>query len=110
MSSRRAVFAATVIAVLSLVVQNAVTQPASAEKDNVVTLKSMSPDDLKKKCDEAGGRFSNYGSDWLCSAEKGSVSCNSKQCTGVTSGGSASAPATKSSRDPQTALDIIINE
>jgi hypothetical protein len=106
MSNARASSAATVVAVLLLVaVQNSFTHGAGAEKYNVVTLKTMSPDDLKKKCGDSGGTFENFGSDWSCTTKKGSVSCNSKQCTGVTP--AASAPTPKHLRDPGPVLDSL---
>ena len=101
MSNRRASTAVAAVGVILFVaVQNYVTAAASAEKHDTVTLKTMSPDDLKKKCDAAGGTFENYVSDWTCPTDKGVVACNSKQCTGVTT--AASAPAPKQVRDPQT--------
>ena len=106
MSARRASSAATVISVILLVaVQNSFTHVAGAEKYNTVTLKTMSQDDLKKKCGESGGTFEDFGTDWSCQTKKGTVACNEKQCTGVTT--AKSAPTPKYLRDPATVLDAL---
>ncbi len=92
---------AIIAATLLVAAQACFAGPASAEKYNVVPLKTMSPDDLKKKCDKAGGNFENYGGqDWTCQTKDGVVACNSKQCTGVTTNKSSAAP--KQLADPKT--------
>lgn len=106
MSYRRACSVAAVFAAIVLVAaQNALAPAASAEKYNTVPLKTMSPDDLKKKCGESGGTFEDFGTDWSCQTKKGTVACNQKQCTGVTT--VRSAPAPKYLRDPATVLDAL---
>lgn len=109
MSDRRAASVATVVSVILLAAaQNAFTQPAGAEKYNTVPLKTMSPDDLKKKCGESGGTFEDLGTDWSCQTKKGVVACNERQCTGVTT--AKSAPAPKQLRDPATVLETLSAE
>lgn len=109
MTDRRASFVATAISVAVLVAaQTYFTHAAAAEKYNTVPLKTMSPDDLKKKCGESGGTFENLGTDWSCQTKKGVVACNERQCTGVTT--AKSSPAPKQLRDPATVLETLSEE
>ena len=106
MSNRHASRAATVIAILLIIAaQSPFTNAARADKKTTIVFQSMSADDLKKKCDAAGGTFDNYGSDWSCTTKKGSVTCDSKKCTGTTSSASALMP--RHLRDPGTVLETL---
>ena len=81
---------------------------AARAEAKTIRLKHISFEELKNKCDAAGGSFDSIGkTDYWCQGKDGttSVTCDTKNCTGVTT--SASAPAPKQFRDPQIVLDAL---
>ena len=79
----------------------------------LIALKHVSYNDLKSKCDAAGGKFDSVGkSDYWCQTKDGSsVTCNAEKCTGTTK--AADMPTSTSRQqlgDPTTATEMLMTE
>jgi hypothetical protein len=104
MAKRQIVVAALLIAAL------APSIGAVQADSKVITLKHVSYDDLKKKCDAAGGKFDSVGtSDYWCQVKDGNtVTCNTKQCTGtVKEAGAPQSTPRQQLANPTTATEML---
>lgn len=96
-----------IAALLLIAAQVPYVETARAEA-TTIRLKHVSYDDLKKKCDAAGGQFDSIGkTDYWCQTKDSSVTCDTKNCTGVTGHADAPQSAPTQLRDPKTVGDTL---
>jgi len=72
-----------VLAVLGLVAAQVVFGDAARAEFKTTPIKHVSYNDLKRKCDAAGGQFESVGkTDYWCLKDGANVVCDTKNCTG----------------------------
>ncbi len=75
--------ASIALAVLGLVAGQLVLGDAARAEFRTTPIKHVGYDDLKRKCDAAGGQFESVGkTDYWCIKDGANVVCDTKNCTG----------------------------